>query len=66
VTSTPDQPRNWPDDDFVPTDVLVRQQGIRPLTSVDELAAADDPFESDAEYDEFLVDLHASRRAGLG
>jgi hypothetical protein len=31
---------------------------------VEELAAVDDPFESDEEYEEFLADLYASRRAG--
>jgi hypothetical protein len=32
---------------------------------VDDLAAVDDSFESDKEYEEFLADLYASRRAGL-
>ncbi|QYN31748.1 hypothetical protein K1T35_24115 [Pseudonocardia sp. DSM 110487] len=65
MTTTPDHPGNWPKDDFVPTDELVRQQGILPLTSVDDLAAVDDPFESNEEYEEFLGDLYTSRRAGL-
>lgn len=62
MTTTPDHPDNWPKDDFIPTEELVRQQGIRPLKSVEELAAVDDPFESDEEYEEFLADLYASRR----
>jgi hypothetical protein len=65
VTTTPDHPDNWPKDDFVPTEELVRQQGIHPLKSVGDLAAVDDPFESDEEYEEFLTDLYASRRAGI-
>jgi hypothetical protein len=44
---------------------LVRRQGSHPIVSVEDLAAVDDPFESDEEYEEFLADLYASRRAGL-
>lgn len=65
MTTTPDHPDNWPKNDFTPTDELVRQQGIHPLNSVEDLAAVEDPFESDEEYEEFLTDLYASRRAGL-
>lgn len=65
MTSTPDRPEQWPADDFVPTEELARRQGIRPIKSVEELAAAEDPFESDEEYEAFLADLYASRRAGL-
>lgn len=65
MTSTPTHPEHWPDDDFVPTEELARRQGVRPIRSVDELAAAEDPFESDKEYEAFLADLYASRRAGL-
>ena len=65
VTSPPPPPDHWPDDDFVPTEELARRQGVRPIGSVDELAAAEDPFESDEEYAAFLADLYASRRAGL-
>jgi hypothetical protein len=65
VTSTPERPAQRPADDFVPTEELARQQGIRPIKSVDELAAAEDPFESDEEYEAFLEDLYASRRASL-
>jgi hypothetical protein len=65
VTSTPEHPEQWPTDDFVPTEELVRRQGVKPIESVDELAAAVDPFESDEEYEAFLTDLYASRRAGL-
>jgi len=51
-------------DDFVPTDELVRRQGVRPISSVNELAL-DDPFESDDEYAEFLTDLYGSRRSAV-
>jgi hypothetical protein len=65
VSSTPDQPEHRPEDDFVPTEELARRQGVRPINSVDDLAAAEDPFGSDEEYEAFLADLYASRRAGL-
>ena len=65
MTSTPEYPEQWPPDDFVPTEELVRRQGVKPITSVDDLAAVVDPFESDEEYEAFLADLYASRRAGL-
>ena len=65
ISSTPEQPEHWPADDFVPTEELAHRQGVKPITSVDDLAAEVDPFESDEEYDAFLVDLYASRRAGL-
>ena len=65
MTSTPEHLDNGPDDDFVPTEELARRQGVKPITSVDDLAAAVDPFESDEEYEAFLADLYASRRAGL-
>jgi hypothetical protein len=65
VTSTPEHPDQWPADDFVPTEELVRRQGVKPITSVDDLTAVVDPFESDEEYEAFLADLYASRRAGL-
>ena len=65
MTTTPEDPEPWPADDFVPTEELARRQGVKPIKSVDELAAAVDPFESDEEHQAFLADLYASRRAGL-
>ena len=65
MTTTPEQPDRWPVDDFVPTAELGRRQGVQPITSVSDLAAAEDPFESDEEYAEFLADLYASRRADI-
>ena len=64
MTSTSEQPEFRALDDFVPTEELVRRQGVRPITSVNELAL-DDPFESDDEYAEFLTDLYASRRLAV-
>jgi len=64
VTSTSEQPEFRTLDDFVPTDELVRRQGVRPISSVNELAL-DDPFESDDEYAEFLTDLYGSRRSAV-
>ena len=61
----PEHDERWKDDEFVSTKELVRRHGARPITSVDELAADVDPFESDEEYEAFLADLYASRRAGL-
>jgi hypothetical protein len=49
----------------VPTEELIRRQGVRPISSVEDLAAAIDPFGSDEEYEELLADLYTSRRAGL-
>lgn len=65
MTTTPERPDRWPVDDFVTTEELVRRQGVRPITTVDDLAAVEDPFESDAEYEEFLADLYGSRRADI-
>lgn len=48
----------------VPVEELARLQGVRPLESADDLLLPS-AFESDEELDEFLVDLYASRRAGL-
>ena len=51
-------------DDEVSTEELARQQGVRPVESVDEMARPD-LFDSDKEWEEFLADLYASRHSGL-
>jgi len=61
--STPSEPHGRTADDFVPTDELIRRQGARPFRSLEDLPG-EDPFGSDEEYQEFLADLYASRRAG--
>ena len=48
----------------VPAEEQVRQQGIQPITSVDELVFPG-VWESDEELDEFLDDLYASRRVSM-
>lgn len=56
MTTTPKNPAHQAGDDFVPTDELIRQQGVRPIASPNDLAA-DDPFASDDEHADFLADL---------
>jgi hypothetical protein len=60
----PEHPDDWSANDFVPTEELARRQGVKPIESVDELAQPD-LWESDEEYEAFLADLYASRRAGV-
>jgi len=50
--------------DEVPVEELARQQGVRPIESVDDMARPG-VFDSDEEWEEFLADLYASRRSGL-
>jgi hypothetical protein len=50
--------------DGVPVEELARQQGIRPVTSVDDMARPG-LFDSDQDWDEFLADLYVSRHSGL-
>lgn len=66
MTTTPEHPGSWPADDFVSTEELIRRHHTRPVATIDGLPADEDPFESDAEHDEFLADLYASRRVDLG
>ena len=64
MTANPERGSEWAEEDLS-TEELARRQGVRPISSVDELAEPD-TFESDAELEEFLVDLYASRRADAG
>lgn len=64
MSTTPELDERWPADDFIPTEELVRRQGIQPIISVKDLAQPD-PWESEEEYQEFLADLYASRRSGI-
>ena len=43
---------------------LARRQGVQPVASVEDMARPG-LFDSDQEWDEFLADLYASRRADL-
>jgi hypothetical protein len=47
----------------VPVEELIRQQGTKPVESVEDMARFG-TFESDEELDEFLADLYESRRRG--
>lgn len=64
MTALNQQPEPWPADQDLSVDELARQQGVEPITSLDDLAQPDF-FESDEEYEEFLTDLYASRRSGV-
>ena len=64
MTANPERGPEWAEEDMS-TEELARRQGVRPISSVDELAEPD-TFESDAELEEFLADLYASRRADAG
>ncbi|MFC0532827.1 hypothetical protein [Phytohabitans kaempferiae] len=48
-------------EEHVPVEQQVREQGVRPLVSADELIVPG-MFESDEDLAEFLTDLCASRR----
>lgn len=56
-----------PEEDL-PTEELARRQGVHPIASLEQLAALAHPelWDSDEEYEEFLTDLYASRRANIG
>lgn len=64
MTTTPQRPDGSSNHDFVPTEELVRRQGISPVTSVNDLSPHD-PFESDEVWAAFLADLYESRRSGI-
>lgn len=52
----------------LPIEELARRQGVRSIASMDDLKSLAHPelWDSDEEYDEFLADLYASRRANIG
>jgi hypothetical protein len=55
----------WPTNiEHVSAEELARRQGVRPVASPADMARPG-AFGSDEELDEFLVDLYASRRAGM-
>jgi hypothetical protein len=57
----PEQPQQEAD---APIEELARQQAVRPVVSLDELAQPD-LWESEQEYEAFLADLYASRRTDV-
>ena len=66
MTASAKHGSEWSEDD-VPTEQLARRQGVRPITSLDDLDALAHPelWDSDDEYEEFLEDLYASRRSDI-
>jgi hypothetical protein len=64
VTALDDQPEHWPHDQDLSIADLARQQGVKPIESLDALAQPD-LWESDEEYEAFLTDLYASRRSDV-
>ena len=64
MTRTPKKPAPQAGDDFVPTNELIRPQGVQPIASPNDVGT-DDPFASDAEHADFLADLYASRRSSI-
>ncbi|RLK08784.1 hypothetical protein DER29_6650 [Micromonospora sp. M71_S20] len=63
TSSSAEQTPRWSTAEHVPAEEMARRQGIRPIATIDDLARPH-LFESDEELDDFLADLHASRRAG--
>jgi hypothetical protein len=66
MTANPQHGPEWLDEDVL-TEELARRPGARPITSLKELHALAHPelWDSDEEYEEFLADLYASRRANI-
>jgi len=65
MTTLDKQPEPSPPKDDLPFDELARRRGVTPVESLAELAQPD-LWESDGEYEAFLADLYASRRAVHG
>jgi hypothetical protein len=59
-----DRVPEWPVEYDMPTEELARRQGVTPVTSLRELAHPE-LWDSDEDYEEFLADLYASRRADI-
>jgi hypothetical protein len=64
MTSTPHDAGPFDDEGSLSIEQLASRQGVTPLASASDLAQPD-IFESDDEYEAFLADLYASRRAGI-
>ncbi len=54
----------WLVDEDVSVEELARRQGVEPVRSVDDMTGPD-VFGSDQEWEAFLADLYASRRADM-
>ena len=57
----------WPGDDL-PTEEIGLRCGVAPIRSTEDLDALAHPelWNSDADYDAFLADRYAARRADIG
>lgn len=64
TSNSADRLPDWGTAEHVPTEELLRRQGIHPIESIEELARPD-LFESDDEVDEFIAFVRASRHTGL-
>jgi hypothetical protein len=64
MNTTPEPAWSASAEDVVSTEGLVRRAGAKPFISLSDLPGSD-PFGDDAEYDAFLADLYASRRADV-
>jgi hypothetical protein len=64
MTTDADSALPWPRPEHVSIEELARRQGVEPPASLDDLACPQ-LWESDEEYEQFLADLYASRRAGM-
>lgn len=64
MTSRPHDAGQFDDEGALSIEELARRQGVTPLVSVSDLAQPG-LFDSDDEYEAFLADLYASRRAGI-
>lgn len=64
MTATPEPVPVQRGDEEVSTEELMRRQGVGPIESLKDLAHPD-LWDSDEEYEQFLADLYASRRAGM-
>lgn len=62
--TTSDEHARWQDEGSLTIEEIARRQGVTRIATVEELAQPG-LFESDKEYEAFLADLYASRRAGL-
>ena len=67
MTVSADEGPAQPEEEL-PTAELARGQGVHPITSLEALDGLAHPelWDSDEEYEEFLADLYASRRASIG
>lgn len=64
MTALNEHPEPRPTDRELSIEELAKQQGVKPIESLADLAQPD-LWESDEEYEEFLADLYTSRRSDV-